>query len=73
MATKSKKGERSVEESFLQLEEMIKQLESDTITLEDSFSTYQKGMKLIQECNDTIDKVEKQVLVLNGEGGVDEF
>lgn len=37
-------------------------------SLEDAFYTYEKGMKKLKECNDKIEKVEKQMLVLNGQG-----
>ena len=48
-------------------------LEKDDITLEQSFQEYQKGMLLVKKCNEIIDKVEKKVLVLNEDGGTDEF
>ena len=48
-------------------------LEDEEITLEDSFQAYKKGMDLLKICNDKIDKVEKKVLMLNEEGGLDEF
>ena len=43
------------------------------LTLEEAFAVYQKGMELLKYCNESIDKVEKKVLVLNGEGKLDEF
>ena len=48
-------------------------LEEEDITLEASFKAYQEGMKLLQYCNEKIDKVEKQVLKINEDGGLDEF
>lgn len=63
----------TLEEAFLQLEAVTKALEQEDISLEESFSVYQKGMQLLQYCNESIDKVEKKVLVLNGEGQLDEF
>lgn len=63
----------TLEEAFSQLEAVTKELEKEDITLEESFAVYQKGMQLLQFCNDSIDKVEKKVLVLNGEGKLDEF
>ena len=63
----------SLEETFDKLEETIERLEAEDISLEESFAAYQEGMKLLKQCNDTIDKVEKQVLALNEEGGLDEF
>ena len=65
--------EISLEEAFTRLQETIENLEKDDITLEQSFQEYQKGMLLVKKCNETIDKVEKKVLVLNEDGGTDEF
>lgn len=65
--------EISLEEAFIRLQETIENLEKDDITLEQSFQEYQKGMLLVKKCNEIIDKVEKRVLVLNDDGGTDEF
>ena len=65
--------EISLEEAFTRLQETIENLEKDDITLEQSFQEYQKGMLLVKKCNEIIDKVEKKVLVLNEDGGIDEF
>ena len=65
--------ELTLEEAFAQLEEITGRLEDEEISLEDSFRQYQKGMQLLKYCNDSIDRVEKKVLVLNGEGKLDEF
>ncbi len=58
----------SLEEKFAKLEETAKRLESEDISLEESFRIYQEGMELLKQCNADIDKVEKQVLQLNEEG-----
>ena len=63
----------NLEEAFLKLEETIAALEREDITLEQSCKEYQKGMELLKKCNETIDKVEKKVLVLNENGETDEF
>ena len=63
----------SLEEAFEQIEEVISYLENEEITLEQSFQEYNRGMKLLQHCNDTIDRVEKKVLQINEDGGLDEF
>ena len=53
------------EESFGKLEELISQMESGNISLEESFKLYNEGIKLIKNCNSQLDKVEKQIVVLN--------
>ena len=63
----------SLEETFEQIEEVIAHLETEEITLEQSFQEYNRGMKLVQHCNETIDRVEKKVLQINEDGGLDEF
>lgn len=63
----------SLEETFEQIEEVIAHLETEEITLEQSFQEYNRGMKLLQHCNETIDRVEKKVLQINEDGGLDEF
>ena len=48
-------------------------LHNEDISLEESFKEYQKGMELLKKCSETIDRVEKKVLILNENGGLDEF
>ena len=54
--------EMTLEQAFEKLEESIEALEQEDISLEESFKIYREGMKLIQTCNEKIDKVEKEVL-----------
>ena len=63
----------SLEEAFDRIEDVIANLEAEEITLEQSFREYNKGMKLLHYCNETIDRVEKKVLQINEDGGLDEF
>lgn len=63
----------SLEEAFGQLEEVIAHLGTEEITLEESFREYNRGMRLLQQCNTAIDQVEKKVLQINEDGGLDEF
>ncbi len=60
--------DKSLEEVFEELDEVVGQLEESTISLEDSFSLYHKGMELLKVCNDKIDKVEKKMLILDENG-----
>lgn len=63
----------SLEDAFAQIEEVIGRLETEDITLEQSFAEYNRGMALLAQCNETIDRVEKKVLKINEDGGLDEF
>ena len=71
MAGKKKVEEqeqRTLEEKFSELEELLEQLEAEDISLEDAFAAYSKGMNVLKQCNEQIDRVEKQVMKLNEEG-----
>lgn len=71
--TTEKEQVLSLEESFAQIEEVISRLETEEITLEESFAQYRRGMALLAHCNETIDRVEKKVQKINEDGGLDEF
>lgn len=65
--------ENSLEQNFAEIEEIIKNLESDEMDLDTSFALYESGMKKLKLCNEAIDKVEKKMLVLNEQGELEEF
>lgn len=70
----SEEGKKpGLEENFARLEEIIELLESDTIPLEQAFAAYSEGMAVLKQCNDQIDRVEKQVLKLSENGQLEEF
>lgn len=56
----------TIEETFAALDDLIDRLENGRGSLEDAFRNYETGMKLIKSCNEKIEKIEKQILVLNG-------
>lgn len=63
----------TLEENFKELEETIHQLEGKDVSLEQSFELYKKGMDLVKDCNDQIDRVEKQILQLKENGEISSF
>ena len=65
--------ELTLDETFERLETAIGKLDQEDISLEESFRVYKEGMKLIQSCNEKIDKVEKEVLKLNEDGKLEKF
>ena len=67
------KKEIKLEEAFEKLDDMLNELESPDISLEESFQVYQQGMKLLKQCNEIIDRVEKSVLKLNENGELGEI
>lgn len=71
--SKASEVQPSLEENFAKLEETIEQLESEDISLEDAFRAYSTGMAILKNCNDQIDRVEKQVLKLTEQGTLEEL
>ena len=58
---------------ILSFSSSVPSLEDGEISLEDSFSYYEAGMRLVKQCGEKIDRVEKKVLQINESGGLDEF
>ena len=61
-----RKQDQSIEETFARLDELLEKLEASDTSLEESFACYEAGMKLVKACSDKIDKVEKQMMILQG-------
>lgn len=61
-----------LEELFSQIEETIDKMQENDISLEDSFTLYENGMKALKKCNDKIDAVEKKLLKMDAEGNLEE-
>lgn len=57
----------SLEEAFAQLDDIVIKLQSGELSLEESFKTYQEGMKLVASCNTAIDQVEKKLITIEEE------
>ena len=65
MGTEKKEN---LEEMFDRLDQVIGTLEGEDVSLEEAFGLYDQGMKLIRRCNQTINEVEKKILVLDENG-----
>lgn len=68
--------ELGLEEMFSQIEKVLAGLEEEEASLEEAFALYQRGIRLVKQCNDRIDRVEKELQILNGadiEEGRDEL
>ena len=62
----------TLEQIFERLEQLISDMEEET-ALEESFQMYHQGIELLKSCNDKIEHIEKQILILDEEGGTHEF
>ncbi len=63
----------SIEDSFASLEKLISDMENGGLSLDETFKKYNDGLKLIKQCNTQLDKVEKQIIVLNENGDKDDI
>ncbi len=59
-------NDKSLEEKMVLIKEIINKLERDDNTLEESFNLYKEGMQYLLDCNKSIDRVEKELIVLEG-------
>lgn len=60
----------SIEKAFEELDEILNRLEDPELSLSDSMDYYKKGVKLLDKCGQTLDKTEKEIIVLQeGEDG----
>jgi exodeoxyribonuclease VII small subunit len=59
------KKKKSFEESLKRLQEISEMLENDDVSLENSISLYEEGIKLSKECFSALDKAELKVEELN--------
>ena len=69
----SEKNEKSdkkkdLSEIFTDLDSLLQKMEGDD-SLEKSFAIYEKAVALLKEANSSIDRIEKQVRILDGEEG----
>lgn len=64
---------KTLEEAFEELEDIIEKMNDREVSLDDSFALYTEGMKLLKDCNEQLDTVEKKMLVLSEEGKLHEF
>jgi exodeoxyribonuclease VII small subunit len=57
----------SFEQAMADLEKLVAQMEAGELPLEASVAAYQRGAELVRYCTTQLDKVEKQVKVLEGD------
>lgn len=60
--------EYTLEENFARLDGALEKLGAEDVSLEDAFKAYSEGMEILKTCNAQIERVEKQVQLLNEAG-----
>jgi exodeoxyribonuclease VII small subunit len=59
----------SFEEAIERLETIVDELESGSLSLEESIARYEEGMRLSKQLTRTLDEAEKRIERLTGDGG----
>ncbi len=70
---KNENPKASLEETFQELSMIIEKMQEREVTLEESFSLYEQGIRKLKLCNEKIDSVEKKMLLLNQQGELEAF
>ena len=69
----AKKEEKSIEDTFGELDLLARKQEDKETPLEESFRLYRQGMELLKDLNGRLDTVEKKMLQMNEDGTFREF
>ena len=56
----------SFEDSLVELERLVRELEDGSLGLEDALARYEQGVGLIQRCYQRLREAEQRILVLAG-------
>ena len=52
-----------------QLEDIVTELEKGELSLEESVSKFEEGIKLSKQCNQTLEEAEKKITILVNQDG----
>lgn len=58
---------KTFETALKELEEIVRQMESGDLSLEDAVQKYESGMKKSKYCLDLLDKTEKKISMLTND------
>ena len=61
---KKESAPKNFEGALAELEEVVEQLESGDLPLDDSLAAFEKGVGLVKFCNQKLNEVEKKVELL---------
>ena len=63
---KSDSQQPSFEDSLAQLEETVQQLEAGQLGLSESLDLYERGIKKLKECHETLSAAERRIALVTG-------
>ena len=63
----------NLEKLIAELESIVNKMESDDLNVEDSLKSYEKGISLIKNAQNKLNKIEQKVEILSKEGNLENF
>ena len=73
MSDELEKKEPGLEERFAKIDAILDAMEDENVTLDRSFALYKEGLEQIKAAGQSLDTIEKAMLVLNQDGKLEEF
>jgi exodeoxyribonuclease VII small subunit len=64
-----KKAAPDFEQSLSELQTLVERLESGELSLEDSLSAFEQGIRLTRDCQGALSQAEQKVQILLGDSG----
>lgn len=60
-------AKNNIEDNFKELDEILEKMQDEDVSLDESFEMYKKGVEIVKDSNEQIEKIEKQIEVLEEE------
>ena len=57
-------AKNNIEKNFKELDEILEKMQDEEVSLDESFEMYKKGIEIVKDSNEQIEKIEKQIEVL---------
>jgi exodeoxyribonuclease VII small subunit len=67
--SRKKKSDLNFEEALDELDHLLEQMESGKLSLEESLSQFEKGIKLTRQCQELLTQAEQKVEILVQKNG----
>ena len=58
---------KTFSENLREVEEIIEKLEGDDVSLEETIDLYKSGMRILKECSQKIETIEKELMIIDAE------
>ena len=63
----------NIEKLLKELESIVSKMEDDSLNLEDSLKSYEKGINLVKSAQESLKKIEQRVQILSHKNELEDF